>query len=211
MKPEKDKRTIPWWLKAFFWWHVYAMAAWSLPLPPAAILRGTEQFSLQSLASNPGAWALAGNLWVKQNPWLPLKWYMRSTGLWQYWDMFAPNPMSDDIWLDSVVAFQDGTEKVQPYPRMADLGLVDKYFQERFRKYADRFYRTGSSAKRTAFGQRMALLAATDRSNLPVSVVIRLHIRRVQRFGVPTPDGYETEQIGVVTVDQEKLKKDKGW
>lgn len=209
---EKAKAAgAPWWLKVFFWWHVYAMTAWSLPMPPPAIQNGTEQFSLQSLAAYPGAWTLALNAAIKSSPWLPLRWYMRTTGLWQFWDMFAPNPMRDDLWLDSVVQFQDGTEAVQPYPRMAELGLVDKYFQERFRKYADRFYRSTSNGKRAAFGQRMAYLAAKDPRNLPVSVSIRLHLRRIRDFGTPTPDGYQTQVLGVVEVDQERLKRDKGW
>lgn len=62
--------------------------------------------------------------------------YMYFTGLWQGWDMFAPNPRSTLLRMDASVYFQDGSRKIWEFPQMEKLSLFERFQKERFRKWA---------------------------------------------------------------------------
>ena len=63
--------------------------------------------------------------------------YLLWSGLFQSWDMFAPLPKSANTYIDAVLIYQDGSRKTWTLPRMEELGLTQKYFKERYRKFAD--------------------------------------------------------------------------
>lgn len=198
-------------LKIFVLWHVYAITAWSLPAPPNVLRRGDIQPTFSRVISDPVPWFLTFNMAVKDADWLPLKWYMESTGLWQYWDMFAPNPLSLDHWFDSEVTYKDGSRKIQPYPRMASMSLPERYVKERFRKYSERVNPDFADWKKPAVAQWLALQAATDPNNPPIFIEFRRHFRWLPKYGEPIPEEYRTEVMVSLQVDQEKLRRDKGW
>src|SRR5690242_15209139 len=63
--------------------------------------------------------------------------YVLWAGLFQKWQMFAPNPMRLDNFVLATVTFRDGSSTVWPFPRMENLGLIQRYEKERYRKYAE--------------------------------------------------------------------------
>lgn len=63
--------------------------------------------------------------------------YMLWTGLYQSWDMFAPNPKSIDAYIKAVVFTQDRHMKVWTFPRMEELNFRERYPKERYRKFAE--------------------------------------------------------------------------
>jgi hypothetical protein len=68
------------------------------------------------------------------------------TGLFQKWDMFAPDPSKLNCYVGAQIAFRDGRTALWNFPRMENLGIVEKYFQERYRKYANDNLRLDSDA-----------------------------------------------------------------
>ena len=62
--------------------------------------------------------------------------YMRWTGLFQTWDMFAPNPVPTNTTIKAVV-ITDHHMHVWEYPRMDKLGFGERYRKERYRKFAE--------------------------------------------------------------------------
>jgi hypothetical protein len=63
--------------------------------------------------------------------------YMRWSGLFQSWDMFAPEPQSVDSYMKAVVITRDHHIKVWAFPRMEELSLFEKFRKERYRKFAE--------------------------------------------------------------------------
>src|SRR6201986_4381906 len=63
--------------------------------------------------------------------------YMRWSGLFQSWDMFAPEPQSVDSYLKAVVFTRDHHIKVWSFPRMEELPVSQKFRKERYRKFAE--------------------------------------------------------------------------
>lgn len=127
-QPERPK-WLRGFLKAFFFVHVFAVVVFTMPQPPPAVSSGI-------LAPR------GSDILLKFNEdWLnpgPVRQYMYSFGVWQSWDMFAPNPSNRDVWGDAEIQFADGTVKTWQYPRIKEMGLFQKFAKERYRKYFER-------------------------------------------------------------------------
>lgn len=63
--------------------------------------------------------------------------YMRWTGLFQTWDMFAPNPIPANTYIKAVVITEHHYIHTWDYPRMDQLGLGERYRKERYRKFEE--------------------------------------------------------------------------
>ena len=162
---EKTERSPHWLLKAFLFCHVVAITSWALPKTPSAILNGTAK------PTAPSEWLLLINdRYVKYSP---IQIYMLSTGLWQSWDMFSPNPASSDIYSDADVTFKDGTVAHYAYPRMYALPILEKYVDERYRKFFE--HANTDQDLYPFFAQRVARLASKYPTNPPIKVVLSRH------------------------------------
>jgi hypothetical protein len=63
--------------------------------------------------------------------------YMLWTGLFQRWDMFAPDPPTVNSYVKTVVISRDRHMQVWSFPRMEELGFAERYRKERYRKFLE--------------------------------------------------------------------------
>lgn len=63
--------------------------------------------------------------------------YMLWSGLFQAWDMFAPGPRSINAYIQGVVITHDGRLHTWKFPRMEQLGIAQRYYKERYRKFEE--------------------------------------------------------------------------
>jgi hypothetical protein len=96
-------------ISLFLAFNLFAIVSWCVPLDSPLIVRCRE---------------LAGP-------------YLRLTGLFQKWDMFAPDPSKLNNYVGAVITYRDGTSSQWTFPRMEELGAWDRYLKERYRKYAN--------------------------------------------------------------------------
>ncbi len=110
--------------------------------------------------------------------------YFLWSGLFQSWDMFAPVPKLANTYIEAVVVYQDGSRKIWTLPRMEQLGLRNRYFKERYRKYADNLPRAGNEPLLANAARHIARLNSGP--GKPVSTVIL-----IQKWSliVPRADG----------------------
>lgn len=190
-------------LKIWFIFHVVMIWLWSMPMAPPEVRNGARP--PQGIENA----FLTNDRGTRQSP---IGLYMLSTGLWQYWDMFAPNPLSTDFYIDAAVEMADGTLRQGTYPRISQLSLVDRYSHERFRKYVERASRAENQYLWPQFAHRIAYWEAKDPNNLPVRVTLLRYYRQVGPPGQdPKPWSYELDPYFVWVVNPAQLKKDKGW
>lgn len=197
-------------IKILVIFHLAAITIWSLPDPRKEVMEEKifrdPQGHLVKAEPTGTDWLLYWNWkYLKTSP---IKYYLMSSGVWQYWDMFAPNPSNWDGYVDAVVTYKDGTEKQYQYPRMRKLGIVERYFKERYRKFLERAHTDQYSWMWPFFAQRIAMEACTDKNNPPVQVKLRRHWREIQPPDQPQPKEYNTYQYYVHDVDQDKLMHD---
>jgi hypothetical protein len=113
----------------------------------------------------PGSSALRNHLGVVFRP------YFGFFHLWQNWSMFAPEPSSLNAFVRVEVKYKDGKVRWFDLPRMSELGYVDKYFQERYRKWAvDNIRSDDSRGYWPAAARYLARKANPDPLNPPVEI-----------------------------------------
>ncbi|HXH60887.1 MAG TPA: hypothetical protein VNI20_05965 [Fimbriimonadaceae bacterium] len=195
----KNKRKVHWAIMVIVYFHLFMVVSWTLPHPPARVMRKDAHFSLKDA---PNYLLKYNDKEIKSSF---LAYYMGSTGFWQYWDMFSPNPATRDSWLDAIVEYKDGTKMVYKYPRMYDMSIFEKYFKERYRKFAENAIPDKDSYKWPAIARRVAYLSDKDDTNPPVKVTLRVHYVDVLPMGQKTPEDYTVVPFFVYRVDTERL------
>lgn len=120
--------------------------------------------------------------------------YMLWTGLFQAWNMFSPDPMRLNGYIEAEVRLANGEIRVWHEPRMEQLGIWDKYFKERYRKYMNEHLRMDNEAQLWPdAARRIARLYDTDKANPPMSVRL---IRYWSEIQPPGPHGqYQTSDL----------------
>ena len=61
--------------------------------------------------------------------------YLRSTGLWQDWSMFSPDPLRLNLHVEALVRYRDGREVTYALPRLHRLPRWERVLTERYRKW----------------------------------------------------------------------------
>jgi hypothetical protein len=159
----KEKRQVlflqkakRWTVNLFIGFHLVAITCWCLPIdtPPLSLCR--------SIVRPYFLWA----------------------GLFQSWDMFAPVPKGANTYLEAELHYRDGSRRTWKYPRMEEMGIREKLFKERYRKFADNLERSELDDLLPDAARYIARLNSSSRN--PVKTVIL-----IQRYSliVPRPDG----------------------
>jgi hypothetical protein len=192
----EPKRRVHGLVKAFVLIHLVCITSWSLPNPPEGVIRGTS----------PAIGSDHILVWNTQNLKTnrPLNAYLFTTGFWQYWDMFAPDPSNTDIWGDAEIVFRDGSVKRYQYPRIYLEPIPSKIPLERFRKFYERANNDNFRYLWPQFALRIAYLH-DDRANPPVEVRLRRHWFKIAPPGQPQPKQYNSFVYFVYAVDPKQL------
>jgi hypothetical protein len=142
-------------VSAFLVWHLFAVTIWLLPES-----------------------ALRQSCFGLVSP------YMTLTGFMQSWSMFSPSPASMDVYVEARVTYADGRVRSWNFPRMRDLGYIERYRHERFRKLIEM---ASPDVNRVAW-PTLARYAARRNNiyprNPPVSVSLVRHFRPIPPPGM---------------------------
>jgi hypothetical protein len=101
--------------------------------------------------------------------------YMLWSGLFQGWNMFAPDPQMLNAFLEAEITFRDGTNALWKFPRMEQLGLTERYFRERYRKWAHDTLRLDANLLLWPDAARYIARLHFNPANPPVSVRLIRH------------------------------------
>ena len=196
--PQPAAKTVSVWVKLFVLFHVFAITVYALPNPPTAI----REHRIEPGGSE---WLLYWNdVYLKNSP--PVALYTKTTGLWQYWDMFAPNPTHTDTWGDAEVIYRNGSVKRYAYPRIFELPLWKKFVSERYRKFFERVGNDDNPFLWPSFSLRIALIN-DDPKNPPVQVKLYRHVRQVAPPGQWQDPHYKSYMFYSYSVDEKELQR----
>lgn len=116
--------------------------------------------------------------------------YMLASGLFQNWDMFAPDPLKLNIRVDAEITYANGETRTWKFPRMDELGYVERYFRERYRKYSTEYLRVDTYAGLRPDAARYIARLNNQPSNPPVTVSL---FRSWSEMKPMRPDGVYEE------------------
>lgn len=114
--------------------------------------------------------------------------YMDWVGCDQNWNMFAPNPSNQDVYLVANITYQNGEQKSWTFPRMHELNYFQRYQEERFRKMIEYAHQDAYS-KIWPYLARFAALANNKepKTNPVVHVDLLRYWQNIPNPGVPMP------------------------
>lgn len=191
----KENR-VSWFVKLFVAFHVIGITIWSLPNPRRPVMLGSVEPRGVDLL------LYYNTKYLKDSP---LRYYLLTTGVWQSWDMFAPNPSNTDIWGDAEVVYQDGSVERYAYPRMYEMPILEKYLKERFRKFYERANDDGYRYMWPVFAQRIAYEMNRHPGNPPARVKLYRYKMVLDGPGKPMPEDYSRTLYYEHLVDQDAL------
>ena len=113
--------------------------------------------------------------------------YMTATAFAQSWNMFSPNPDRLDVYLEAQITYRDGEKRSWTFPRLAHMGYVRRYQEERWRKIVEVSTHGGNQMLWPALARYAARVNDYDSQNPPVSVELIQHSRQVPPPGQPMP------------------------
>jgi hypothetical protein len=96
--------------------------------------------------------------------------YFQWSGLFQSWNTFAPSPWRLNSYVEARLIYQDGSEKTWSFPRMEQLGLAQRYREERYRKFVEVLQDDANDALWPDVARRIAQLNSTPAQ--PVKTVM---------------------------------------
>lgn len=98
--------------------------------------------------------------------------YMLWTGLYQSWDMFAPNPKSKVEYIKAVVITKNRHMPVFGLPRMEELSYSARYQKERYRKFVENVLLDKNAAVWPDMIRHIARIYSNTPSDLPDKVIL---------------------------------------
>jgi hypothetical protein len=118
-----------------------------------------------------------------------LAYYMLPLGQWQYWGMFAPNPVSDTVTLEAAVLDARGLLHTFAFPQESTLTPWQAFWHYRHSKYASNFSLTDEFIANREFGARHAVRALhLPAEAFPVDVQLYFQVRETPPPGGPPAD-----------------------
>ena len=124
-----------------------------------------------------------------KTPFVPLlQEYMWFVGCDQNWNMFAPQPANQDIYLLAKITYRDGAQMTWTFPRMHDLNYFQRYQEERFRKMIEYAHQDGYN-RMWPFLARFAALSndSSPKTNPVVHVELVRRWQNIPKPGAPMP------------------------
>jgi hypothetical protein len=145
-------------ISAFLLFHICAISVWCLPfrLPASTAFKGL------------------------------IRPYMLWSGLFQNWNMFAPDPLMLNGFVEAEIVFRDGKTGRWSFPRTEQLGLADRYFKERYRKFANEYLRMDANSGLWPDAAVYIARRNYQPSNPPVIVLLYRYWSLIRP---PLPDG----------------------
>jgi len=148
-----------WWgrilINAFILWHLSALTIWLLPES-----------------------ALRRNCIGLVSP------YMTWTGFMQSWSLFSPNPAPTEVYVEARITDADGRVRSWVYPRMVNMGYLERYRRERFRKLIEMAHPDENSMVWPSLARYAARRNNIDPRHPPVSVALVRHFRAIPPPGL---------------------------
>jgi hypothetical protein len=126
---------------------------------------------------------------IKQRLMLRLAPYMLPLGHWQYWGMFAPNPIQDTMTVEAVVKDARGILRIFSFPKEADLSTWQKMVRFRHSKYTANFLLKDEFMAHREFAARHAIRRlGVPAEAFPVTVQLLFQIQPTPPPGGPPRD-----------------------
>jgi hypothetical protein len=106
----------------------------------------------------------------------PVTFVQNYLSMWRGWNMFSPNPLRTNQYIDAKIVYKDGNREIWDFPRPSSNDLFARYmWGERFRKYTSDALRLDTKSFLWEDGAKFVLKKIMEEPNaiLPEKIILR--------------------------------------
>ena len=140
----------------------------------------------------------------------PFLGYLNFFGLWQGWSVFE-SPRKYNEYLTARITFEDGSQRSWDFPRMEKMGVIEKMFKEKYRRWTNDCVADETKPFLWPDAARYVARRNRNQTNQPVTVAIIRHWTWIPApeigLGKPLPttdDGQSTLYTGKISPEDLK-------
>jgi hypothetical protein len=156
-------------LSAFIIWHVSALIIWTIP--PSVIKARFEP---------------------------PFRYYVLPLGIWQWWAIFAPDPMKDDLYLESEVVDAKGMRRLFEFPTIGDLPWWAKLSRYRHPKFTSNMMNEEYTVHRRFTCRHVLRQLDLNDDAYPLMVSLYVRVKPTPPFGTAVADPMTPSHIQMI-------------
>jgi hypothetical protein len=160
-------------ISAFVLFHVSALMVWTMP--PCAI---------KTFVATPFS--------------APYYHYVLPLGLWQWWAIFAPDPIRDTLVLDAEVIDANGMRHLHEFPRIGDLPWYRKFTRYRQPKFTSNMNDREFVKQRQFVARHVVRQLNLGEDAFPLGVSLYYQVKTTPPPGTWTTDPMERPKIQVI-------------
>lgn len=132
------------------------------------------------------------------------------SGLWQSFDVFAPNPRDVNLDLEAHITYSDGSKSIWKYPRIDQMGLIERTIHERWRKFGLDHLNWEKEKNLWPDFARFVAYQENSANRHPVTIVLVRHWAYIPKpekgLGQPPPPHNSEYEFFTYTVKPEDLR-----
>lgn len=188
-QPPPSPASVSIWVKAGVLTLLFLIVSWALPAPVNRDRpQGTEWILWLNFKFRTAGWHSDGR-YIS-----PVTDFMLLTGLWQSWNMFAPNPVRDDYFFEAELQLVDGETEVHSLKRLYEMPLLSRYGNERYRKFFEKMRPESGSWLWPRLAQRAIVWAGREPREVE-KVTLILRNRRILPPDQPQLTEYDSTRF----------------
>jgi hypothetical protein len=129
----------------------------------------------------------------------PFRYYMLPLGLWQWWGIFAPDPLRENRELEAEVIDAKGMIHIYEFTKIADMSVWQKTGRYRNPKFTDNVLAGGEFAKTRDFTARHAVRQlGLGEEAFPLTVSLYARITDPPPEGIAVADAMTVPRVHMI-------------
>jgi hypothetical protein len=136
---------------------------------------------------------------IKQRFQAPYRYYMLPLGLWQWWAIFAPDPLRENRVLEAEVIDAKGLIHIHEFTKIGDLSVWQKLGRYRHPKFTDNMVNGGEYGRQREFTARHVVRQLGLREDaFPLTVSLYARVNDVPPAGISSTDAMLNARIHMI-------------
>ena len=128
----------------------------------------------------------------------PYRYYMLPLGIWQWWAIFAPNPVRENQILEAEVIDAKGIRHIHEFTKIGDMSSWDKMFRYRDPKFTGNMMNDEYSKQRVLTARHAVRQLGLKENAFPLWVSLYVKVSDTPPAGTTDPDLMSPPRIQVL-------------
>jgi hypothetical protein len=135
---------------------------------------------------------------IKERCLMPYRYYVLPLGIWQWWAIFAPDPVKENVLLEAEVVDAKGIRRTYEFPTIGDLSWWARIPRYRHPKFTGNMMDPEYAKQRVFTARHVVRQLGLGEEAFPLSVALYCRIQPAPPVGTATADTMTPPRIQVI-------------